>query len=222
MDSILFLILAALYLVLLGWGIILLMRDAKPGLRYLLLVVTAGLVWDNVLIGLGRWIGEGALLEHLSLTRFWTHALFTPLLTLVAYDLIVRAGSGWARSTFARAAAWVFTLALVVLELLYETIGTSLEAVYEYGALRYTAADSSGPPIMVILVLIPLFTAGIVLWRRRKSPWLFIGTLLMLVGSAIELPIESSAATNVFELLLMTSLWISVHQARRWVRPLAR
>ena len=216
MDSILFLILAGLYILLMVWGLVLLKKDDRPGLRYLLFFVTAGLVWDNALIGLGRWIGEGPLLENLSLSRFWAHAFLTPLLTLVADDLIVRAGSGWARTTMARVAAWLFTLALVVLELLYETIGTEAEPVYEYGALRYAAAESSGPPIMVILVLIPLFTAGIILWRRRRSPWLFLGTLLMLIGSAIELPIESSAATNVFELMLMTSLWITVYQAVKW------
>ena len=56
-----------------------------------------------------------------------------------------------------------------------------------------------GPPLMVILILIPLLMAGVIVWRRRKTPLLFIGTVLMVAGSAIPIPIESSVATNVFE-----------------------
>ena len=40
--------------------------------------MTAGLVWDNGVIGIGKYIGEGDLLEGLNVTRFWVHALATP------------------------------------------------------------------------------------------------------------------------------------------------
>lgn len=211
MDSVLYLGLAAIYAVLFLYGCVLLRRDASPGLRYLLLIVTAGLVWDNGVIGIGKYMGEGDLLEGLNVARFWVHALATPLLLLVSFDLIRKAGSPWT-SRPAAWGAWLFTAALIVLEVVTETLPLKLQPSMEYGALRYVSSESGGPPLMVILILIPLLTAGIIVWRRKKTPLLFIGTVLMAAGSAIPIPIESSAATNVFELLLLLSLWLTVRK----------
>ncbi|GIP06082.1 MULTISPECIES: hypothetical protein [Paenibacillus] len=212
MDSVLYLGLAAIYAVLFLYGCVLMRRDASPGLRYLLLIVTAGLVWDNGVIGIGKYMGEGDLLEGLNVARFWVHALATPLLVLVSFDLIRKAGSPWTSRPAAAWGAWLFTAALIVLEVVTETLPLKLQPSMEYGALRYVSSESGGPPLMVILILIPLLTAGIIVWRRKKTPLLFIGTVLMAAGSAIPIPIESSAATNVFELLLLLSLWLTVRK----------
>lgn len=215
MDSIIYLIFAVVYVGFLIWGLRLLADDSEKGMRYLLLLVTAALVWDNTVIGLGRWIGEGDHLEGLSRSRFWMHALMTPLLTLVSFDLIRRSGTKWARHAAAQWAAYLFTAALILYELLTETLPLEIKPLMEYGALRYTSVESSGPPLMVILVLIPLITAGIALWRRGVTKVLFVGTIVMLLGSAIPIPIESSAATNLFELLLIGSLWLSIRKLQR-------
>ncbi|MEC0203436.1 hypothetical protein P4H39_12395 [Paenibacillus lautus] len=37
--------------------------------------------------------------------------------------------------------------------------------------------------------------------------------MLMTAGSAIPISLESSAVTNVFELLLLISLWLTVREA---------
>lgn len=212
MDSVLYLGLAVVYAALLLYGCVLLKRDSLPGLRYLLLIVTAGLVWDNGVIGIGKYIGEGDLLEGLNVTRFWVHALATPLLVLVSFDLIRKAGSPWASKLAAAWGAWLLTAALIALEVMTETLPLKLQPSMEYGALRYVSTESGGPPLMVILILIPLLMAGVIVWRRKKTPLLFIGTVLMAAGSAIPIPIESSAATNVFELLLLLSLWLTVRK----------
>ncbi|MFI2858696.1 hypothetical protein ACH6EH_16440 [Paenibacillus sp. JSM ZJ436] len=214
MDSLWFLLLSGMYICLMIWGVIIYRQDRSPGgLRYLLFVVTLGLVWDNALLGTGAWIGESALLKGLNFSRFWIHALFTPLLTMVSYDLIIRAGSDWARTRVAAWGAWLFTAALIVYELVTETLPLELKPMWEYGALSYASADeASGPPLMVLLILIPLLTAGIELWRHKVTQALFWGTLLMAIGSAISIPIESSAATNIFELILTISLWISIYK----------
>ncbi|CAM3413541.1 MULTISPECIES: hypothetical protein [Paenibacillus] len=219
MDAVLYLILAALYMALFVYGLVLFKRDPSPGLRYLLLVVTAGLVWDNGVIGLGRWIGEGRLLEQLNLSRYWVHALATPLLALVSFDLIRRSGSAWARKPGAAWGAWLVTVLLIVLEVVTVTMDLSLAPSHQYGALRYVSTESSGPPLMVMIVLVPLLLAGVTVWRRERSPLLFIGTILMAAGSAIPIPVESSVVTNVFELLLLLTLWLTVRKvlnARTW------
>ncbi|WP_040281541.1 hypothetical protein [Tessaracoccus massiliensis] len=44
------------------------------------------------------------------------------------------------------------------------------------------------------------------MWWKQKWPWLFVGAVIMTIGSAIELPIESGAITNAFELILLISI----------------
>lgn len=47
-------------------------------------LVGLGLVYDNALIAVGKFIGEGTLLEALNLARYWSHAFLTSLLILFA------------------------------------------------------------------------------------------------------------------------------------------
>src|SRR5690606_26318998 len=63
MDTVLFFAFAAAYLGLLAWGVALAVRHGWATPANLPLLVVAGLVYDNVVIATGRWIGEGALLE---------------------------------------------------------------------------------------------------------------------------------------------------------------
>lgn len=213
MDSAIYGVIAAVYAGLLVHGFRLWRRDHAKGPRYLLFVVTAALIWDNGLMAAGYLIGEGETLKRLSFSRFWLHALVTPLLAVISWDLLRTAGVRWARHSASLWGAWSFTAALIFLELWTEVMPLRITPVHEYGALRYTSAEEpSGPPIMVMLILIPLLAAGIGLWKRKVTPLLFWGTLVMLAGSAIPLPIESSAATNLFELLLIASLWKSIRR----------
>ncbi|QDY45558.1 hypothetical protein FK545_09340 [Planococcus glaciei] len=83
----------------------------------------------------------------------------------------------------------------------------------QYGVLRYVSAEpSSGPPIMVLLVSVVLIAAGILLWKKVGWKWMLIGAGVMTIGSAVPIPVDSSAATNAFELFLLTTLvWTKVH-----------
>ena len=216
MDSIIYLVISAVYVVLLAYGMKQWGRDPARGPRYLLFLVTSALIWDNGIMGMGNSIGEGEMLEGLNLARFWLHAFFTPLLAVVSFDLIRRSGSAWAQKPAAYWGIWLFTAALIVLELVTETLGLEIKAVEEFGALRYISAEeSSGPPIMILFVLIPLIAAGIILWKRKITPVLFWGTILMTIGSAVPIEVDSSAATNIFELILIASLWYSIGKLAR-------
>lgn len=213
MDSILYLIITMLYVLLFVFGIVLWKQDSSHRVRYLLFIVTAALIWDNGIMGIGKWIGEGEVLEKLNLARFWLHAFGTPLLAVISLGLMQRSGSQWAQKTVARWGAWIFTVALIVLELVTETLSLAIKPVLEYGALRYVPVEKGGgPPLMVLLILIPLFTAGITLWKRKVTSVLFWGTLIMTIGSAVPIPVDSSAVTNIFELVLIASLWLSIRK----------
>ncbi|MEM1502954.1 hypothetical protein RG959_05975 [Domibacillus sp. 8LH] len=206
MDTFLFSFFAAAYLILFIFALRL-FKKRRIVNAVLLLPVIAGLVYDNSIIAAGRFIGEGAALEALNAARFWLHALFTPLLVLYAWMTLKQTGISWAQTAWIRLTAIVLTIALVLLELLTEVRGLSLQPRWEYGTLSYTNAEpSSGPPLMVLVVSVVLLAASIVIWRKQGWIWFFVGSLVMIVGSAVQLPIESGAVTNLFELVLIVSL----------------
>ncbi|GAB3706602.1 hypothetical protein [Mariniluteicoccus flavus] len=207
MDTALFLGFGLAYAALLAWGLMLAARHGWATPANLPLLVLAGLVYDNLLLGAGRWIGAGPALEGLNLARFWIHALVTPVLVAWALHALRRAGFAWARAGWFQSASIVAAVGLVVVEFLTEVRGLRLVAREEYGALSYTdARPASGPPIMVLVVALVLIIVGALLWKRVRWPWLFAGAVVMTIGSAVEIPVASGAATNAFELVLLVSV----------------
>lgn len=208
MDPYIYALYSLIYLILFLWG---LKASIKFGiLRWMnvLLLVTFGLVYDNLILAFGSLIGEGSFLKTMNLLRFWFHALFTPLLIIFS----------WAAASEAIAIAWLkgrggllfagfLTLSMVISELVQNTVGLELEPDRSYGVLSYDSSGSHGPPIMIIGVTAALLIAGIILWKKRKWKWMAIGVILMGIGSAVPFPLESDAATNGFELILLISLW---------------
>lgn len=209
MDTLLFSLFAIAYLVLFVLALQL-VRKRRIWSAALLLSVIVGLIYDNGIIAAGRSIGEGSFLEGLNAARFWLHAFFTPLLVLYAWMALKQAGISWAKTAWFQWAAILMTVALVLFELFTEVLGLSLEPRWEYGKLSYTSAElASGPPLMVLVVSLVLLAASIVIWRKQGWIWFFVGSLVMIVGSAVQLPVESGAVTNLFELVLLASLLIT-------------
>ncbi|MCM3573466.1 hypothetical protein M3172_09670 [Mesobacillus subterraneus] len=172
-----------------------------------LLLVTFGLVYDNLVLAMGSIIGKGSFLEGLNVMRYWFHAFFTPLLILFSWEAIRETGIHWLKGRTGLIVAGVFTLAMMIAELVQNTIGLKLEPSESYGVLSYESSGSHGPPIMIIGVTLALLLAGIILWKKLKWKWMAVGVILMGIGSAVKIPIESDAATNGFELILLISLW---------------
>lgn len=176
-------------------------------LMSVLLAVALSLVYDNGILAFGTWIGEGSLLEALSAARFWLHAIVTPTLILFSLEAMRQAGIRWAQKSWATILFWMATAGAVIIE--YMTVLKNLELVPEssYGVLSYTSAESStGPPAMVLMVLVALLIAGIFLVWNIGSWWMLAGTLIMTTGSLFSPDIPSEAATNLFELILIASL----------------
>lgn len=210
-DTVLFFAYAAAYVALLAWGVALAVRDRWWTAANLPLLVVAGLLYDNTLLATGSFIGQGTLLEGLNLGRYWIHALVTPLLVVFAWHTLARAGMAWARTRPAIVIAVGAAVALMALELMH-VVGIEVEAEREYGVLSYSATDpAGGPPLMVLLVSVALLVAGFFVWRRQEWLWLLLGTLLMVVGSAVPIPVDSGAVTNAFELVLLTSIIATKH-----------
>ncbi len=171
-------------------------------------LVIAGLIYDNVMIGIGSFIGEGDTLRSLSMLRFWFHALFTPTLVLFAYGVAKYSTITWAKKPVAGILFLLTTFALISYEII-ETISQRMEVVREYGIVRYTLVGSSGPPLMVLIVAIILLFVGISLFRKTRWSSMMIGVAVMIVGSAVSVPIPSTAVTNTFELIFIFSLFLT-------------
>ena len=207
MDTYLYLIFAALYAGLLIMMLLSLRHSGIGVLSNVLILVILPLIYDNAILGIGKWIGEGEVLKNLNLARFWLHALLTPLLILFSLDVLRRAGVEWANKTSALLFAIAYTLIAFLVELFTVVWDLSLKIEEKYGILSYTATNSpSGPPIMIILVTLALLVSSIILWKRTGWFWMFVGVALMLIGGMVDLPVKSGAITNTFELILLTSL----------------
>ena len=211
MDSILFLGFAAAYVALLIWGVALLARRRRPVISDLVLLIVLGLVYDNSILGFGTAIGEGAGLEAANAARYWLHALLTPLLVLVAWNVVVRSGARWAARWWVGVVAVLVTAGLMAYEIAVGAASQSLVAETEYGALSYANENApEGAPVMVLVVAAALLAAGIVVWVRMRWPWLAIVTVIMVIGSAVPVPVPSGAITNAFELILLIGVIATV------------
>ena len=207
MDTFLYILFAVLYAGLLALMLQSIKKSGIGQLSNVLILVIIPLIYDNGILGIGRWIGEGNLLENLNAARFWLHAICTPLLIFFSLDVLRRAGVKWAKKTAAFIAAAAYTLAAYLIELFTVVWDLSLKAEETYGVLSYSATNSpDGPPIMILLVTLALLVSSIILWKRTGWYWMFVGVALMLVGSVVDVPIKSGAITNAFELILITSL----------------
>jgi hypothetical protein len=212
LDPLLYLFFTIAYAVLLAWGIFLAQKYGWNSSANLILLVIAGLIYDNGILASGTLIGEGGLLENLNAARFWLHAFLTPLLVIFAWNAVSRTGVQWAKSKWMRYGIYLVFLGLVLLELVTEVFGLELKASREYGVLSYeNAAQGGGPPLMVLIVTAFLLVASIMVWVKQKWPWFFAGTVLMGIGSAVEFPVESAAIVNAFELVLLLSLLATKH-----------
>ena len=207
MDIWIYLFFAFAYLVLFILMIRNMRRYGINSLSNVLVLVIIPLIYDNAILGVGSWIGEGQTLEILNTARYWMHAIFTPLLIVFSLDVLRRARFNWANTSAALWITVIYALAAVVVELITVVLDLSLKAETKYGVLSYSTTNSpSGPPIMILMVTLALLVASILLWKRTGWFWMFVGVALMLVGSMVDIPIESGAITNAFELILLTSL----------------
>lgn len=145
------------------------------------LIVMLGIIYDNLIIGFGAFIGEGELLKGLNAPRFVIHALFTPCLMIFAIGVARRVGVGWAQTKIAHILICILTTAMVALGVYHEIVQLALASKAEYGTLRYVNSAAQGPPIPAIATIIVVMIMAIFIWVKTKKPWYFLGTLLMFI-----------------------------------------
>ncbi|MFD1173347.1 hypothetical protein [Oceanobacillus picturae] len=210
MDTFFYALFTIAYAVLLAWSLSETPVRFRWSLRSFVHLVIIGLIFDNAVIASGKFIGEGEFLAFLNEMRYWFHAFITPTLVLYALGLLRLTNEKWRRSRLALGSFLLITAGLIVYEIQAGILNKTLEPVWEYGVLRYnTVESSSGPPIMILLVMAVLLVTSIILWKLTKWPWMFGALCIILVLNVIAFDFASSAVTNGFELLLMLLLVVT-------------
>jgi hypothetical protein len=209
MDTFLYFLYAALYATVLIWGLYGIRKQELARWTSVIYIVIVPLIYDNLLLATGKWIGEGELLESLNFSRFCLHALLTPLLVMYSIGTLRESGIEWAKKKWLVIVGILYTFGLIVFEFAIEVMGLELEVVKEYGIISYSnVEEATGPPIMVLFVTLVLIVASAILWKKTKWPVFFIGAVVMTIGSAIPINVDSGAVTNAFELVLIfTLIW---------------
>lgn len=169
----------------------------------IVVVVAAGLTYDNAILGLGRWIEHGSTLEALSLPRFVWHALTTPLLIIAGFGAARAFGWAWARNRTAHAAACTLATALVGWGVVTDVVRLDMERQSDGGIVSYGNA-AAGLPVPAIATIVVLIAFGAAVWRAAGWPWLAAGAAVMFVASGLGA--ISGLLTNVGELALISSL----------------
>lgn len=209
MDTFLYFLYTFLYTALLIWGLYGIRKQELDKWSSVIYIVILPLIYDNLILATGKWIGEGELLESLNFSRFCLHALITPLLVMYSIGTLRESGIQWAKKKWLVIVGIIYTIGLMVFEFSVEVVGLEIEVVKEYGVVSYSnVEEATGPPIMVLFVTLILIVASAIVWKKTKWPIFFIGAIVMTIGSAVPLNIESGAVTNAFELfLIFTLIW---------------
>lgn len=157
---------------------------AKSSYLRLLLLVLAGLCYDTLVVGIGRFAGEGDLLRALNAGRYIVHALFTPMLMIFGFGVLRSAGVTWAQGRSAHAAVCGAAALLILLGSYADIFLLDLQPRAVAGSLRYlNEGGLSGPPLPAILTIVFLIAAGISLWRKTGWIWLALGAVAMFLAA---------------------------------------
>jgi hypothetical protein len=201
--------------VLVGWAIRLWQRSTSLAM-IVLPIVLVSMSYDNLILSIGSLIGEGELLKTLCMLRFLLHYLVVPLFIVIGVEIAHRAGASWANRVV-RVLSWVIALGLTAIDIDTHYIGLELVPIEFAGILRYHVANLSGPPIITIVVNLFVLLIGIGIWFRLKWPWLFVGTLVSLIGNAIPSYAVGTLAGSYSELVMAISLLLTQERTEFFV-----
>ena len=219
MYSIGYLLIAIVDIAVLIWALGLCRK--YPSNALFLSTVPLLLLWfDNLTIGLGNSLGEGAPLRAMNYVRFLAHYIGLPM-TFIAIGAMARqAGFAWARpkavmGTFCLLATyfivhdlWLFSGASFYPSCFEDTLRYTTY-IAEYTACGPDAAIGSGTrigPVPAITLSNMLAIFGIVLWVKHGWKWLTIGTLCAMVLFAVPYQMTGGIVGNVGEPIISIAI----------------
>jgi hypothetical protein len=234
MFSIGYLIIAVVDFGVLIWALRL--RKQYPSTALMLATVPLFLMWfDNLTIGLGSTLGEGAVLMGMNTVRFLAHYIFLPFTFIAIGSMAKQAGFKWAQPKIVIAAfcllatyfmlhdLWLFSGATFYPSCFADTLRYTTH-ISEYTACGPDAVIGSGqriPPIPAITLSNMLILFGIYLWWKIGYKWLFLGSLAATAFFAVPYGSTGGIVGNVGEpVISVVILMAAVHITKTFgVRP---
>ena len=145
-------------------------------------LICVGLTYDALILALGSFMTEGALLLGLSRMRYVLHGGLIPLIfAICAYALDFKG--------FWRIGAWVLTgilIALGIADGCIRTIGVeSVAGICRYASVSAPAWADIVNSLLTFGTVIPMMIVGIVVWVKQKTPFLFLSAFLMFLFSGL-------------------------------------
>ena len=230
MVSLVFLLLAAAELVLLGWVLRQFAATREPSLA--LAAVPLALQWvDAGIIGVGAWLGEGGTLLWFNQLRFFWHVVTLPVL-IIGVGSILRAArfpaltKSWVMALFCITAvfAWAWQWPWwPQAEFHPACYADTLRYVNKVAADQMCRAGqsmgaSAGFPVVGLVVIVLELLAGLWLWRRRGWPWLALGALLVLITAGTAQMRHGMLPSFVGDGLAMLAFAATALRAHQWRR----
>lgn len=221
MLSALFLLFALIHISVWLWGWRAWSRNGRPRALFLILFGGTLLFYDNLRIGLGRFIGQGELLEALTRPAFMWHWTMLPLLVIAAGIIARTAGLRWAQSRAAMGSFCVVATVLIALDI-PKVLDFDLYPTCVADTVRYSTnvgpdalcspgdqvvTGGPGAALVAILTNVIVVAVGIALWIQRGWKWLALGAGAMFIAAGVfgrsywALPIS-----NFGEILITLSL----------------
>lgn len=167
-------------------------------------LICAGMAYDNFAVAVGRFIGYGDVLMAINVPRYWIHALFVPMLILIAGVIVYRLGVRQIGSRANVIAGSVLVAMLLLIGIITDIVRLDLKPEDTGDALRYVNEGASGPPVAAVVTVLALIVLGGMAWRYGYFKWLLVGALIMLVAAAAGTAVVWLG--NLGELALMISL----------------
>ncbi len=208
MSQPLYFIYTIAYAVLLLYGTRILRRHVRASTA-LLLLVTFGVFYDNLILTVGNRLGEGDLLWALSVPRFVLHQLALPWIIYAGYDQARQAGQRWAQPPALRWGAGALSALVMTAGIATRLVGLHLEPEVMDGVLRYVAIGVSGPPIVSIVSIGLVGIGGLGFWRHNRWPWIILAAVAVFIGESLPEESLRRAVGSALEVVFLAVLFVT-------------
>lgn len=166
-----------------------------------MLLITLGLFYDAFIVSLGGVLGhsiiESGFFKFLASLRYVLHGGLIPLLFLICEEVLKPQNKLWFKIVLS--ITIIFSLLGII-----EGFLVKLELVETGVISRYAASDLTekwvmkSSNIITILSIIPIIIVGIVIYIKRKIPYLFLGGSSMFIFAALGGAISKLREYNFF------------------------